>query len=59
MVYRNENGEIRLDYLRFLPFIDEMLKECKNGGELRWLNSEILEILEAKYEESAERIYCG
>lgn len=56
MVYRNEDGEIRLDYLRFLPFIDEMLEECKNGKELEWLNSEIIEILEARYEEFAERI---
>lgn len=56
MVYRNEDGEIRLDYLRFFPFIDAMFEECKNREELEWLNSEIVEILEARYSEFAEWI---
>lgn len=56
MVYRNEDGEIRLDYLRFFPLVDEMFEECKNREELEWLNSEIVEILEARYSEFAEWI---
>lgn len=59
MVYRNDDGEIRLDYLKFLPLVDEMFRECKNREELIWLKNEMIEVLDGISFEFYEQIYCG
>lgn len=51
MLYRNEDGKLCLDYLRFMPFIDGMFDQCKNLHELKWLEEEITDIVVGRREE--------
>lgn len=51
MLYRNEDGKLWLDYLRFMPFIDGMFDQCKNLHELKWLEEEITDIVVGRREE--------
>ena len=56
MLYRNEDGKLWLDYLRFMPFIDGMFYQCKNLHELKWLEEEIIEIVVGLRENFEERL---
>ncbi|MBU5306080.1 hypothetical protein [Eubacterium callanderi] len=51
MLYRNEDGKLCLDYLRFMPFIDRMFDQCKNLHELKWLEEEITDVVVGRREE--------
>lgn len=51
MLYRNEDGKLCLDYLRFMPFIDGMFDQCKNLHELKWLEEEITDVVVGRREE--------
>lgn len=55
MLYRNEDGKLCLDYLRFIPFIDGMFDQC-NLHELKWLEEEIIEIVVGLRESFEERL---
>lgn len=56
MVYRNEDGKLWLDYLRFIPFIDGMFDQCKNLHELKWLEEEITDVVVGLREYFEERL---
>lgn len=56
MLYRNEDGKLWLDCLRFIPFIDGMFDQCKDLHELKWLEEEIIEIVVGLRENSEERL---
>lgn len=63
MIYRNEDGKLCLDYLRFTLFIDELFDECKNLHELEWLEEEITDITVRRIEGFEEALeekneYC-
>lgn len=56
MLYRNEDGKLWLDCLRFMPFIDGMFDQCKNLHELKWLEEEITDIVVGRREDFEERL---